>query len=161
TPNYVPYAGSPALDAGNTIGLPSTDQRGLARTQGAAPDIGAVESRAFTLTNLSAGAHATVGSVFNPPLQVQLKEGPSGLGGVPVTFTAPKTGPGGTFAGSGTALTDNSGNAVAPTYTANFTAGSYSIRANVGGALDVNLPVLNDALTGVTTLATIDHPQTQ
>jgi PKD domain len=161
TPNYVPYPGSPALDAGDTTGLASTDQRGLPRLQGAAPDIGAVESRTFTLTNLSAGAHATVGSVFNPPLQVQLKEGPTGLGGVPVIFTAPQTGPGGSFAGTGTALTDNSGNAVAPTYTANFTAGSYSIRATVGGALGANLPVANDALTGVSTLVTIDNPQSQ
>jgi CSLREA domain-containing protein len=161
TTNFVPYPGSPALDSGNTAGLASTDQRGLARTVGAAPDIGAVEARAFTLTNLSAGAHATLGSAFNPSLQVQLKEGPTGLAGVPVTFTAPLTGPGGTFAGSGTAVTNATGTATAPTFTANFTAGSYNVQASIGSALSVNLPVANDAVTGVTTFVTIDSPQTQ
>jgi hypothetical protein len=161
TANYVPHPGSPALDAGDATGLASTDQRGLARTVGAASDIGAVEARAFTLTNLSAGSHATVGSAFNPPLQVQLKEGPSGLGGVPVTFIAPEAGAGGTFSGTSTVLTNATGLATASTYTANFTAGSYTIVASVGGALTVNLPVTNDAATGLSTLVTIDSPQSQ
>lgn len=37
-------AGSPAIDAGNNTGAPATDQRGAARPQGAAVDIGAYES---------------------------------------------------------------------------------------------------------------------
>jgi len=36
-------AGSPAIDAGDNIGCPSTDQRGVPRPQGAACDIGAYE----------------------------------------------------------------------------------------------------------------------
>lgn len=45
TMTHVPQAGSPAIDAGNTsiAGAPATDQRGEARVQGAAIDIGAVE----------------------------------------------------------------------------------------------------------------------
>jgi hypothetical protein len=35
--------GSPAIDAGTAVGAPATDQRGVPRTQGTAPDIGAFE----------------------------------------------------------------------------------------------------------------------
>ena len=35
--------GSPAIDAGSAVGAPATDQRGVPRTQGTAPDIGAFE----------------------------------------------------------------------------------------------------------------------
>jgi uncharacterized repeat protein (TIGR01451 family) len=54
--------GSPALDAGdsNAKGLPSTDQRGLARKVGNAVDIGAVEYQ-YDLA-LSGSAPATVGA---------------------------------------------------------------------------------------------------
>jgi hypothetical protein len=37
-------AGSPAIDAGTSLGAPATDQRGVSRPQGGAADIGAVES---------------------------------------------------------------------------------------------------------------------
>ena len=37
-------SGSPAMDAGTSVGTPSTDQRGIIRPQGAAVDIGALES---------------------------------------------------------------------------------------------------------------------
>lgn len=40
----VPMAGSPAIDAGGAEGCPQTDQLGLARPQGGACDIGAVEA---------------------------------------------------------------------------------------------------------------------
>ncbi len=45
TPTMLPLAGSPAIDAGGTAanGCPAADQRGIARPQGAACDIGAVE----------------------------------------------------------------------------------------------------------------------
>lgn len=38
-----PLPGSPAIDAGDNVGCPPTDQRGVARPQGAACDIGAYE----------------------------------------------------------------------------------------------------------------------
>ena len=40
--DYVPVAGSPAIDAGTTDGAPGTDRRGRAR--GGAPDIGCYEA---------------------------------------------------------------------------------------------------------------------
>ena len=41
-------SGSPAIDAVVTSGAPETDQRGVARPQGSASDIGAVENRALS-----------------------------------------------------------------------------------------------------------------
>jgi protocatechuate 3,4-dioxygenase beta subunit len=53
--------------------------------------------------------------------------------GTPITFTAPSSGASGRFATSGsntvTVGADNSGNASAPTFTANDTAGSYTVTA--------------------------------
>lgn len=43
TDTLAPQAGSPAIDAGTNDGCPATDQRGVARPQGSACDIGAVE----------------------------------------------------------------------------------------------------------------------
>ncbi len=42
--SFMPYAGSPALNAGNATGAPAGDQRGVARPIGAGYDIGAVEA---------------------------------------------------------------------------------------------------------------------
>ncbi|HEX7862498.1 MAG TPA: choice-of-anchor Q domain-containing protein [Verrucomicrobiae bacterium] len=44
TPTVPLLAGSPAIDAGDNIGAPSTDQRGRARPFGASVDVGAFES---------------------------------------------------------------------------------------------------------------------
>jgi protocatechuate 3,4-dioxygenase beta subunit len=56
------------------------------------------------------------------------------LGGVAVTFSAPQTAPSGTFATSGTNQvtvgTDATGVATAPSFTANDTAGSYTVDAS-------------------------------
>jgi hypothetical protein len=43
TLTHLPLAGSPAIDAGTSTGAAATDQRGFARPQGEAVDIGAVE----------------------------------------------------------------------------------------------------------------------
>jgi uncharacterized protein (UPF0333 family) len=43
TPTYALLAGSPAIDAADPGNFPLTDQRGVARPQGASPDIGAYE----------------------------------------------------------------------------------------------------------------------
>jgi CSLREA domain-containing protein len=43
TQTQVPLAGSPAIDAGDNNGCPTTDQRGVLRPQGGACDIGAYE----------------------------------------------------------------------------------------------------------------------
>lgn len=53
------------------------------------------------------------------------------MAGVPVTFSVPTVGPGGTFEGAGTvtAITDAQGIATAPTFTANPVEGTYAIMA--------------------------------
>ena len=43
TPTHALLADSPAIDAGDPVGCPGTDQRGVRRPQGAGCDIGAVE----------------------------------------------------------------------------------------------------------------------
>jgi len=47
TPTFLPGAGSAAIDTGKDAGCPATDQRGIARPQGAHCDIGAVEVVAY------------------------------------------------------------------------------------------------------------------
>ena len=74
---------------------------------------------------------------FSNPLQVALANSNgcpvTSVVGTPITFTAPSSGASGTFATSGantvTVGADGSGNASAPTLTANETAGSYTVIA--------------------------------
>ena len=46
TPSHMPLPGSPMIDGGQCAAGVSTDQRGVARPQGAACDVGAIEKRA-------------------------------------------------------------------------------------------------------------------
>lgn len=46
TQTRLPAAGSPVIDAGTAAGIPATDQRGLPRLVGPAPDMGSVEVQA-------------------------------------------------------------------------------------------------------------------
>ena len=62
--------GSPAIDAGVAVPGVTTDQRGVPRPQGAAPDIGAFESRGFTLTILSGNDQVTPSLIAFSPLVV-------------------------------------------------------------------------------------------
>ena len=80
---------------------------------------------------------ATVGAAYVTALQVAVRDF---LGNpiprVTVTFSAPVSGAGGTFAGgatTATAVTDASGVAIAPIFTANNTAGAVRVLATVAG----------------------------
>ncbi len=86
--------GSPALDAGVAVPGVTTDQRGVPRTQGSAPDIGAFESRGFTLDVISGNYQSTLaGATFAVPLVVTVASpyGEPVIGGQ-VTFVSPPTG---------------------------------------------------------------------
>lgn len=80
---------------------------------------------------------ALVGGVFGTTLEVVLANSNgcpvTGAAGVPVTFTGPASGPGGTFAGSGSSTVtvgaDSQGDATAPAFSADLIAGSYAITA--------------------------------
>ena len=82
---------------------------------------------------------ATLSSAYSSGLQVALTNTDgcavtSGAAGVAVTFTAPSSGASGVFSASGTnSVTvgaDSSGTVMAPTFTANAIAGSYTVTAS-------------------------------
>ena len=77
-----------------------------------------------------------------------------------VTFTAPASGASGTFAGrrAATATTNSSGVATAAAFTANATAGSYSVTASVSGvATPASFSLTNTAGTAASITATSRH----
>lgn len=108
---------------------------------------GATASASFTLTNnagpaaaISAtsgsGQSATVGTAFTNPLVATVSDQYGNpVSGVTVTFTPPSSGASGTFSGGvNTATTNSSGVATSQTFTANTTAGGYSVTASTPGA---------------------------
>ena len=129
---------SPQLTAGSTPGaFTATATIG-----------GGVADATYQLTDL-AGSPATVaagfgasqqtpaGTAFPIHLAVTVTDADhNAVPGVTVTFTAPASGVTGTFAGAGAtviAVTDSSGVAVAPTFTAGATVGGYVVTASVAG----------------------------
>jgi CSLREA domain-containing protein len=150
--------GSPAIDAGDNcvtqaahcgdanITQLSNDQRGAGFNRSvdgngdgtATVDIGAFESRGgFTISATSGTPQsAAINTNFSAPLVATLRSafGEPVAGGV-VTFTAPASGPRGTFAGSNTATVtaDANGVATSPTFTANSLAGNYNVVASAQG----------------------------
>ena len=78
---------------------------------------------------------ATVSTVFAAPLVATVTTGGNPTQGVTVTFTAPSSGASGTFAGgTNTATTDANGVATSAIFTANSTAGAYTVTALAPGA---------------------------
>ena len=80
---------------------------------------------------------AVVGSAFATPLRVAVTDAYGNAEpGVSVTFTAPASGPGGTFAGGSAGITvaaDANGQAAAPVFTANLAVGAYALTAATAG----------------------------
>jgi hypothetical protein len=134
--------GSPALDA-STIFNDSgdypilTDQRGIPRPQGSAPDIGAFESQGFVVSVVSgSNQNAQVGNSFSN-LQISVTANDPNLnvtGGI-VTFAAPSSGASAVL-GTGTPIsyqvsaTLNSSGGASISATANSTAGAYYVVAS-------------------------------
>jgi hypothetical protein len=157
--------GSRAIDAGdNCVVLASgsggclaspliTDQRdtGFARQVNGTVDIGAFESRGFTLSVTGGSSQsAPILLAFGSPLVATVSSASSEpvVGGV-VTFAAPSSGASGTFPGNvitTTATTTAGGVATSPPFTANGTAGGpYNVVASIG----TGLPSVNFALTNL------------
>ena len=117
-----------------------------ANLNGAAVLLGAIASGRIGKTagdNQSAG----VGQAFAANLQVTITDsGNNPVPNVTVTFSAPPSGAGGTFAGGvSTAITNGYGIATAPFFTANNTAGAYQVSAAAPGLTAVNFSLTNTA----------------
>jgi fibronectin-binding autotransporter adhesin len=128
TQTFALLSGSPALNAG-TGSLP--DQRGIAAV--GTRDIGAFESRGFTLTVAGGSGQATpTGAAFPDPLRVQVTANEPGEpvdGGV-VAFSAPASGASAALSGSTATV---AGGFAQVTATANATPGTYQVTAALPG----------------------------
>lgn len=108
----------------------------------AAANLGAAWVYAATAGSITATAGtpqtAQLGSAFSASLKATVSDSSGNPAtGVTVTFTAPSSGASGTFAGgssTATAASDSTGTATAPVFTANNTAGSYTVTATAAGA---------------------------
>lgn len=137
---------SPAINAGNPTSCLPTDQRGLARDT--ACDIGAFEyTTPGAAESLSvAGGNdqqTTTSTAFPTPLQVAALDNQGNLvSGVTIDFTAPSSGPSGTFADTGdntnSVATDANGIATTSVFTANDQPGVYTVTASAAGLGSVN-----------------------
>jgi hypothetical protein len=120
---------------------------------------GASTPASFSLTNTAAavqisatsgsGQTATGGTAFAAPLIATVTTGGTPTSGVIVTFTAPSTGASGSFAGGvSTATTDSNGKATSAVFTANSTAGAYTVKATApGAASSASFSLTNTAAT--------------
>jgi hypothetical protein len=145
--------GSPAIAAGSSalVAGQTTDQRGVARTLKGTVDIGAFESRGFTLTDLpGTGAQATSINTAFAPLGVSVTSSyAEPVQGGTVNFTATEASDGATaFLGSSTATIGASGVATVSA-AANAIAGSYTATAAASGAAATTFSLTNQPATPV------------
>ncbi|HLO33505.1 MAG TPA: choice-of-anchor Q domain-containing protein [Anaerolineales bacterium] len=142
-PGYYPILpGSPAIDAGNPATCLPNDQRRLPRPQGSVCDLGAYEYPTSTGTiqslGIMSGSDQQVGPGLALPLPFSvyvLDNNGSPMPGMNVVFTAPASGPSGTFSGATNTITiptNDNGIATAPAFTANTQLGGYTVVATVG-----------------------------
>ena len=107
----------------------------------------------------SAGINAS----FGTQLQATVTESGNPVSGATVTFTAPGSGPSGTFPGGVTSvnvMTNGSGIATAPVFTANGTSGGpYNVTASLGAGLpSANFALTNAKAASSTSLNTSTTP---
>jgi hypothetical protein len=110
------------------------------------------------------GQNAVVSTAFTAPLVATVTTGGTPTGGVSVIFTAPSSGASGTFANRTATETDTtnaSGVATSSTFTANATAGGYTVTAAAAGAsTPASFSLTNTAAPVETVAATSGTPQT-
>ncbi len=135
--------GSAAIDTGDDTICPESDQRGVARPQGAGCDMGAYESRGFTLTKNSGDDQA---AFVNTPFAEPLVVGVSGVendpvdGGV-VTFTAPLSGPSAIPQTSTVVISEG---LACQSLTASGEGGEYSVMVDTAGAVEPSIFMLKN-----------------
>jgi hypothetical protein len=146
TRTFALLPGSPAIDAGAAT-CSSPDQRGVTRPQGTACDIGAFESRGFTLTKTGGDNQSTLVNTDFPNLLTLMVSSPFGepVGGGLVTFTPPASGASAAITSSPMPITSGAGT-VDVIATANGTPGGpYNVAASASGAASVNFSLTNNA----------------
>ena len=95
-----------------------------------------VPAGATTMATSGTVQSVTVGTAFAAPLAVTVMSNSSPASGVSVTFTAPSSGPSGTFMNgtvTETDTTDSNGVATSSVFSANRTAGIYTVTAAAAG----------------------------
>jgi hypothetical protein len=134
--------GSAAIDAGNETACPATDQREVARPQGAACDIGAYESQGFLLTKTGGDNQSTsINTTFTQPLVISVTSAFSEpVNGGAVTFAGPLSGAG--INPIITTVTIANG-VVAHSLAANGLLGSYPVEAHANGATSTTFTLTN------------------
>jgi hypothetical protein len=127
--------GSPAIDAGTNTGCPAMDARGVDRPVHGPCDMGAFESRGFTLAVSSgSGQSAQVSTAFGAPLVVAVVSGDTAkdpVNGGRVTFTVPASGASAALSTSPAAI---SAGAASVTAVANALSGDYTVTASAAGS---------------------------
>ncbi len=158
TPTLALLPGSPAINAGNNAACAAApvgtlDQRGIARPQQTTCDIGAYESRGFTLA-LTGGNNQSAGPglAFANPLTATVtavSPGEPVQGGV-VSFAPPGAGASASLAPNPAPI--GAGGVASSTATANAIVGAYNVTASSNGAT----PALSYALTNASADLSID-----
>jgi Bacterial Ig-like domain (group 1) len=162
--NVSGVATAPTLTAGSQVGTYTVT----------AKVTGVANSANFSLTNTTAAPasvttsagtpqSAAINAAFATALKATVKDSGGNLvNGVTVTFTAPASGASGKFAGSltATAVTNTSGVATAPTFTAGTQAGGYTVAATVAGvATPANFTLTNNIGPAASIVTTAGTPQ--
>ena len=126
-----------------------TDQRGIPRPQGIAPDIGAFESRGFTLTIVGGNQQQTPGRLGLSRVAGRAVTSPFGepVAGGLVTFSAPASGPSAKLDVPVVPLDGNGRASV--NATANEVAGTYMVSARVAGVTSVAFDLTNAGIPTV------------
>jgi uncharacterized protein (TIGR03437 family) len=176
---------APSSGAGATLSAASasTNASGVASVNATANGTTGAYNATATVTGVSGGANfaltnlagvpaaiavyagnnqtATVGTALSVALAAKVTDGGGNpLSGVAVTFTAPTSGAGGSFASNVAVSTNGSGIATASTFTANGTAGAYSVKATVAGvATPATFAETNQAGAAASIAATGGTPQ--
>ena len=176
TQTHALLPGSPALDAGNNcvtqaahcgdanISQLTTDQRGFNRLVNSTVDIGAFESRGFTISATGGTPQSTtVGTTFAAALMATVSSSfgePVANGAI--TFIAPSSGASGTFSGGVTTTsvnTNGSGVATAPAFTANQILGGYNVTAGGSGiASSTSFSLTNTKASSSTSVTSSVNP---
>ncbi len=134
--------------AGNTLRLTFYNSAGTVLQQISSPGQTIQNSSLQPNTiAVSAGNNqsAATNTSFATPLQVLVTNSVgSPLAGIAVQFAAPGSGASGSFGGATTVITNGSGIATAPAFTANNVTGTYTVTATTG-ALSVSFNLTNTA----------------